>query len=121
MVKQANLVLALLLELGVLATLAYWGFATGSTVPVKIVLGIGAPAVAMIVWAIWGAPRSARRLQGISYWLLRVVFDAAGAGALYVTGQQALGTIFALVVALNCILGYAWKQHETDLRRDNAR
>ena len=66
MVKQANLVLALLLELGVLVALAYWGFATGATILVKIVLGIGTPAVAMIVWAIWGAPRSGRRLQGIS-------------------------------------------------------
>ena len=120
MVKQANLVLALLLELGVLAALAYWGFATGSTIPLKIVLGIGAPAVAMIVWAIWGAPRSERRLQEIWYWLLRIVFDAAGAGALYVVGQHLLGTIFALVAALNCILGYAWKQNETDLRKESS-
>ncbi len=118
MVKQANLVLALLLELGVLAALAYWGFATGSTIPLKIVLGIGAPAVAIIVWAIWGAPRSERRLQERWYWLLRIVFDAAGAGALYVVGQHLLGTIFALVAALNCILGYAWKQNETDLRKE---
>jgi hypothetical protein len=85
------------------------------------VLGVAALAVAIIVWAVWGAPRSARRLQGIAYWLLRVVFDAAGAIALYMSGQQLLGTIFALVAALNCILGYAWKQNETDLRKDNAR
>jgi hypothetical protein len=101
--------------------LAYWGFATGSAIPLKIVLGIGAPAVAIIVWAIWGAPRSERRLQGISYWLLRVVFDAAGAVALYVASQPIVGAIFALVAALNCILGYVWKQNEMDLRRDNAR
>ena len=110
MVKQGNLVLAFLLELGVLAALAYWGVATGATILVKIVLGIGAPAVAMIVWAIWGAPRSGHRLQGISYWLLRIVFDAAGAIALFVTGQHTLGVVFALIAALNCILAYAWKQ-----------
>jgi hypothetical protein len=102
MMKQANLVLALLLELGVLAALAYWGFATGSTIPVKIVLGVAAPVVAIIVWAVWGAPRSARRLRGIAYWLLRVILDAVGAIALYMSGQQLLGTIFALVAALNC-------------------
>jgi hypothetical protein len=78
MVKQANLVLALLLELGVLVALAYWGFATGATIPVKIVLGMGAPAAVIIVWAIWGAPRSERRLQGRAYWLLRIVFAAEG-------------------------------------------
>lgn len=114
MVKQANLVLTLLLELGVLAALAYWGVATGSTIPLKIVVGIGAPAVAIIVWAIWGAPRSGRRLQGISYWLLRVTFDAMGAGALYVASQQIPGVVFALVAALNCLLGYAWRQNKMD-------
>lgn len=121
MVKPANLALALVLEIGVLAALAYWGFAIGAAIPVKIVLGIGTPAAAILVWAIWGAPRSGHRLQGISYWLLRVVFDAAGAAALSMSGQQLLGTIFALVAALNCILGYAWKQNETNLRQNNAR
>ena len=121
MVKQANLLLALLLELGVLAALAYWGVATGSTIPLKMVLGIGTPALALIVWAIWGAPRSERRLQGRWYWLLRIGFDAAGAGALYIAGQNLLGTIFALVAALNCILGYAWKQNEMDVRKDTGR
>jgi uncharacterized protein DUF2568 len=110
MVKQANLVLALVLELGVLAALAYWGFATGSTIPVKVGLGIGAPVAAIMVWAIWGAPRSGHRLQGVSYWLLRIVFNTAGAVALYVASQQTLGAVFALAAALNCILGYAWKQ-----------
>jgi Protein of unknown function (DUF2568) len=110
MVKQVNLALALVLELGVLAALPYWGFATGATIPVKIVLGIGAPAAAILVWAIWGAPRSEHRLQGIAYWLLRIVFDATGAIALFVTGQQTLGMVFALIAALNCILAYAWKQ-----------
>ena len=114
-VKQANLFLALLLELGVLAALAYWGFVTGATLPVKIVLGISAPVVAIIIWAIWGAPRSRRRLQGISYWLLRIAFDAAGAIALYVANQHTWGMIFALAAALNCILGYVWKQNTVEI------
>lgn len=110
MVKQANLALTLLLELGALAALAYWGFATGATIPVKIALGIGTPAAAILIWAIWGAPRSEHRLQGRAYWLLRIVFDAAGAIALFVIGQHTLGVVFALIAALNCILAYAWKQ-----------
>ena len=110
MVKQANLALALLLELGVLAALAYWGFATGATILLKIALGIGTPAAAILIWAIWGAPRSGHRLQGRAYWLLRITFDAAGAIALFVAGQHILGVVFALIAALNCILAYAWKQ-----------
>lgn len=110
MVKQANLFLALLLELGVLAALAYWGFVTGATLSVKIALCIGAPLVAIILWAIWGAPRSQRRLQGIAYWLLRIVFDAVGALALFAANQHTWSILFALVAALNCIWGYVWKQ-----------
>lgn len=76
--KNANLALAFLLELGILAALVYWGFSTGSTTLVKILLGIGAPLVAILVWAILGAPNSAHRLKGIWYWLLRIGFDAVG-------------------------------------------
>lgn len=121
MLKQANLLLALLLELGVLAALAYVGFATGATLAVKIVLGIGAPVVAIIIWAIWGAPRSRRRLQGISYWFLRIAFNVVGAIALYVANQHTWGVIFALAAALNCILAYAWRQNEGDVRKVNIR
>lgn len=99
-----------MLELAVLAALIYWGFATGSNIFVKIVLGIGVPLVAIIVWAVFGAPRSTRRLQGNWYWLLRVVFDAVGVVALGIAGQHVLALIFALLVLLNCILGYIWQQ-----------
>lgn len=108
--KNANLALALLLEFGVLAALCYWGFSTGPTMLAKIGLGIGAPVVAIIVWALFGAPRSPRRLRGPWYWLLRIVFDALGVIALFATGLHALGLIFALVAILNCVLGYLWKQ-----------
>ena len=100
MEKQANLLLALLLELGVLAALAYWGFVTGATLSVKIVLGIGAPIVAVIVWAIWGAPRSPHRLQGMTYWFLRIAFDAIAAIALFVANQHTCGAIFALIAKI---------------------
>lgn len=108
--KNANLALAFLLELGVLAALAYWGWAVGPTSAAKIGLAIGAPVVAIAIWAIWGAPRSPRRLKGMWYWLLRVAFDAAGALALIAAGQSLAGIVFALVALLNVVLGYMWAQ-----------
>ena len=108
--KGANLALAFLLELGVLAALIVWGWAIGPSVPAKLALGIGAAVVAIVVWGVFGAPRSARRLKGLWYWLLRIVFDAAGALALVAAGQRAAGVAFALVAAINCALGYLWKQ-----------
>lgn len=108
--KNANLVLAFLLELCVLLALGYWGFVSGPNMLAKIGLGIGLPIAAIIIWAIFGAPRSARRLRGGWYWLLRIVFFALGAIFFYAAGQRVLGIIFALLLILNCALGYAWKQ-----------
>ncbi len=110
LLKNANLALAFLLELGVLTALVYWGFSSETSVLVKIILGIGVPVVAILVWAILGAPNSARRLTGMRYWLLRIGFNAVGGGAFYVANRPTLGTIFVLVAALNCALGYLWKQ-----------
>jgi len=108
--KNANLALAFLLELCVLLALGYWSFVTGPNVLAKVGLGIGLPIVAILVWAIFGSPRSARRLRGGWYWLLRVVFFALGAIFFYAAGEHILSIIFALILILNCALGYAWKQ-----------
>ncbi|HEX9038044.1 MAG TPA: YrdB family protein [Ktedonobacterales bacterium] len=108
--KGANLALTFLLELSVIVALAWWGWTTGPTLPLKIVLGTAAPLIAIGVWAMYGAPRSARRLKGLAYWLLRIVFDAAGAVALYAAGLHTTGVAFAVIAVVNCALGYLWKQ-----------
>src|SRR5258708_8580199 len=63
-IKNANLALSFFLELCVLVALGYWGFQTGQGTIAKIGLGIGAPVVAVVVWALFGAPNAPRRLQG---------------------------------------------------------
>ncbi|HLJ35646.1 MAG TPA: YrdB family protein [Ktedonobacteraceae bacterium] len=109
-VKNANLALRFLLELCVLAALAYWGFQTGQTTIARIVLGIGAPLVAVVVWALLGAPKAPWHLKGAWRLLLEVVFFGLPAVALFVAGQHILGVAFALVFILNTILIYAWSQ-----------
>ena len=108
--KNANLALRFLLELCVLAALAYWGFQTGQTTIVRIVLGIGAPLVAVVVWALLGAPKAPWHLKGVWRLLLEVVFFGLPAVALFVVGQHILGIVFALVFILNTILIYTWSQ-----------
>jgi hypothetical protein len=108
--KNANLALAFFLELGVLAALGYWGFQTGQGTIAKIGLGIGAPAVAVVVWALFGAPKSMWHLQGPWFLMLRVVFFGSAAVALFIAGQRVLGVAFALVFVVNLVLIYAWAQ-----------
>jgi hypothetical protein len=108
--KNANLALAFFLELGVLAALGYWGFQTGQGMIAKIALGIGAPLIAVVVWGLFGAPKSAWQLKGIPRLILHVVFFGSAAVALFISGQRVLGVAFALVSILNHVLIYTWDQ-----------
>jgi hypothetical protein len=109
-IKNANLGLAFLLELGVLAALAFWGFSTGSGTLAKIVLGIGLPALAIVVWALFGSPQATWHLNGIWRLILQIIFFGSAAVALYAAGQRVWGVVFALLFVLNTILVYAWGQ-----------
>ena len=108
--KGINLGLAFLLELGVLAALAYWGFTVGPNIVLKFVLGLGAPALAVVVWAIFGAPKSSTQLQGVAYLALQAVFFGGGALALVVSGQRGLGIAFAVIALVNCTAAAIWRQ-----------
>jgi Protein of unknown function (DUF2568) len=108
--KNANLGLAFLLELGVLVALGYGGFQIGQGTLAKIGLGIGAPALAIVVWALFGAPTARWHLYGPWRLLLEVVFFGSAAVALFVAGQRVSGVVFALVFVLNRVLIYLWAQ-----------
>jgi Protein of unknown function (DUF2568) len=103
-IKNANLALAFFLELGVLAALAFWGFQTGQGTIARFALGIGAPAVAIVVWALFGSPQAVWHLNGVYRLLLQVVFFGSAAVALFAAGQHVLGVVFALVFVLNTVL-----------------
>jgi hypothetical protein len=109
--KQMNLALAFLLEIGVLGALGTWGFQAGSGPLARIGIGIGAPLIAVGVWAVFGAPRSTRRLHGPGLLALRIVFFGSGTVALWVANHHSLTLLFAIVSAVNIILIYAWEQY----------
>jgi hypothetical protein len=105
-IKSLNAALALVLELGVLVALGYWGFTTGSSLLVRIGLGIGFPLLAILVWGLWGAPKSKWRRLGLWFLLLRLVFFSSAVVALFFAGQYAVGVIFALLTVLFLSLAY---------------
>lgn len=108
--KGVNLGLAFLLELGVLAALGYWGFTVGPNTALKFVLGLGAPALAVVVWAIFGAPKSSTQLQGVAYLVLQAVFFGGGALALVAAGQRGWGIAFAAIALVNSTAAAIWRQ-----------
>jgi hypothetical protein len=109
-VKTANLALAFLLELVALAAYGYWGFRTGSSLLVKILLGLGAPVLVALFWGAFVAPKA---LVTTSPWirhLLAMGVFALAALALYAVGKPSWAIIFLAVAVINRVLLIAWKQ-----------
>ena len=107
--KSINLALAFLLELAMLAAYAYWGFHVGNTAILKAVLGIGLPLLVAVIWSLFMAPRSPKRLQGAAYLALKVVLFGLAIAALIVVGNRASGIVLAAVFVINTILLYVWQ------------
>ncbi|MEV8633260.1 YrdB family protein [Streptosporangium sp. NPDC051023] len=109
--KNVNLLVAFLLELGVLASTCYWGFTVGQSWPVKLLLGLGAPALFIALWAVFGAANGALiPLTGFARVVLEVLWFGGGAAALVMAGRLTPGLVFAAVYVVNAVLRLLWNQ-----------
>jgi len=110
LIKGANLALRFLLELCALGALCYWGFKTGGGAIGKITLGVGAPLVAAVVWGTFLSPRASVALPGTLVLLLQALVFASATAGLVATGHRTLALVFGVVVVVNAVLLYAWRQ-----------
>src|ERR1700751_4678316 len=62
MMRSANLLLKFGLELAALAALAYWA-STLQGVAVSVAVAVAAPLGAAVLWGVFAAPSSSRRLE----------------------------------------------------------
>lgn len=108
--KNTNLALAFVLELCMLAALCYWGFVAGNGILQKLALGLGVPLVVAVIWGLFAAPRAMRRLTGAGLFALKALLFCLAAVALWAAGLTVLAAVFIVVVALNGILLYVWRQ-----------
>lgn len=108
--KVLNLMLAFLLELGLLAALVVWGLAVGG--PVGVTAAVLGPAAVATVWALWLAPRSPRRLGGGRLVAAKALLFGLGAAALLAAGWPAWSLAFALAAAVNLALASLWRQEQ---------
>jgi hypothetical protein len=96
--------LAFLLELLALAAIAWWGAEVGSGLVLHLLLGIGLPLVAAVVWGVFASPRARVRLPlaGI-LGVKAVVFGAATLGV-DALGHRTPAVVFGVVVTANTVI-----------------
>lgn len=108
--KTLNLLVRFLLELCMLAAVAYWGFKTHSGWTMKIIFGIGLPILMAVLWGLFVAPRATYPLSGISYLAVELILLGSGAIALFASGKPTLGWIYTIILVVNKVLLLLWKQ-----------
>lgn len=101
---KANELFALVVELAALVAFCFWGFVVGPDTGLKIVLGIGTPVLAAVVWGLFAAPRARVRLPLAGVLAVKAVVFGAAAVALWAAGQPVLAVVFAVVAAGNTAL-----------------
>lgn len=105
--KNAVLALMFLLELGVIAGAATWGFTVDAGWGVRIVAGVVAPALFIMMWALFGAARDARfRLRGGWRVVLELIWFGGGAIAWAVALSSAVGVIFFALWVIDAVGRY---------------
>lgn len=77
-------------------TLALWGFATWP-LPWNIVLGIGAPLIVLLVWALFLSPRPVLRLHPFLRAAVELLIYVGVTIAWWLMDQPVIGLAFAVV------------------------
>jgi hypothetical protein len=98
--RYANLTLRFALELAALAALGYWGFAEHDGAA-AILLGLGAPGLAALVWGLFVAPKAAVDLPPGGRLSCEVVVFAAAVCALWASDHTGPAVAMALAASVS--------------------
>lgn len=106
--RTINMTLRFVLELCLLAALAYWGFQLDGGWPIRLLVGIGAPLLAATVWGLLVAPKAKRWLPDPWRFVCELVLFAWGSAALWLAERPLLAAMLLVVYLLNRLLVVLW-------------
>jgi hypothetical protein len=108
--RNVNLAFRFVLELVVLVALFLWGVSVSDELIIQVVLGLGAPALAMTVWGLLVAPKASRRLPDPQRLAVEIVVFGAGVLAFLASGRLVLGLLLTAAATLSLFLMWSWGQ-----------
>lgn len=83
------------------AAFVAWGFRAADPLWLWVVLGIGAPALAVFAWGTLIAPRAPRRLDDPARLVAEVALFGLAAAALVLAGLPIWGVALAVIAVIN--------------------
>jgi hypothetical protein len=96
-------IVAFLCEMFAFATLAVWGFLAWPF-PWNLAFGIGAPLVAILLWALFVSPRPVLAVHPFVRAVVELLVYASATIAWWSTGQAWIGLAFAVVAVTTGVI-----------------
>lgn len=109
--RAANLTLAFVLELAMLAAFSVAGYAATDVTWLRFTLAIGLPALAILLWAVWAAPKAGkRRLKMPGLLIFKIAIFGVATAAWWAAGQGFVASTFGVLVVMNLLGMWAFRQ-----------
>ncbi|WP_448005705.1 YrdB family protein [Agromyces bauzanensis] len=99
-----NDILRFLLELFAFVSLGIWGFAAFPLPWPGVLIGLGAPALAILLWALFVSPKAVFRIDVFGKALVEIAVFSAAAIGWWMLGQPVVAVVFAIVAAVSGII-----------------
>ena len=110
--RSGNMLLAFLLEVAMLAAFCYAGWVSTPILWLRIVLTIALPALAIVMWAVWAAPKAKkRRLKPGPLLAFKFIIFGFATLAWWLAGQGFIAAIFGVLAAINLLGIVAFRQY----------
>ncbi|HEY4788167.1 MAG TPA: YrdB family protein [Bacteroidales bacterium] len=109
-IKSLNLLVSFLLELMMLCLYSYWAYHSREIVVMRYLLAVLVPVAAVVLWGIWAAPKSKRRLKNPARSVFKLALLLLSAVLCFKAGQQSWAIWFGIVTLLNAGLAFALSQ-----------
>ncbi|WP_363325542.1 YrdB family protein [uncultured Streptomyces sp.] len=113
----ANELLAFLLEVTAIVCLAWWGFARGQGELPALVLGLGAPAAAVLLWGLFAAPRARFDVPLAGVLVVKALVLGGAAVAVHDLGHPRAAALFAAVSLANTALAETFRHRHRHRHR----
>jgi hypothetical protein len=108
--RSFNLVFRFVLELLALLALFLWGTSLSDDLAVQVILGLGAPLLVVIVWALFVAPKASRRLPDPLRLVVELVIFVLATVAFGLAIGPIVAIMFGLAVVISLALMFLWGQ-----------
>ena len=99
-----NDILRFLLELFAFFSLGFWGFAAWPLPWPGVLVGVLAPAFAILVWALFRSPKAVFRLDPFGKAVVEIAVFGAAALAWLDLGQPVVAVVFAIVATISGVI-----------------